>query len=53
MTGTGATAFRLDQDLLAYADANELVEYDRDIDKISLTDKGKYFIRRYQSDAEQ
>ncbi len=45
--------FRLDRDLLAYADANELIEYNRTAGRISLTDKGKYFVKRYQNEQEQ
>lgn len=41
--------FQLDKDMLAYADSNNLVNYDRQDDHISLTDKGKYFVKQYQS----
>lgn len=36
--------------LLAFADTNGLVIIDNNNDKIALTDKGKYFVRRFQSD---
>lgn len=45
----GSTSFELDRDLLAYADANALITYDRDKDFISLTEKGRYFVKQYQS----
>ncbi|HEY8993005.1 MAG TPA: hypothetical protein VIM37_04140 [Candidatus Microsaccharimonas sp.] len=38
----------VDPDALALAHSNELVEIDADGDKISLTEKGKYFISRYK-----
>lgn len=40
--------FQLDKDLLAYADSNNLVEYDRRSGTIELTEKGKYFVTQYQ-----
>lgn len=39
--------FELDRDLLAYADANGLVNLDNK-NTISLTDKGRYFVKKYQ-----
>jgi hypothetical protein len=44
----GSVVFNIDRDVLAYADANELVEYDRKEDLVTPTTKGRYFIRRYQ-----
>lgn len=43
-------SFRLDRDLLAYADANGLVAFDRAQAMIEPTEKGRYFIKRYQAD---
>jgi hypothetical protein len=42
--------FRLDRDVLAYADSNGLVDYDRSEGEITLTDKGKYFVKKYQAE---
>ena len=44
------TIFELDRDLLAYSDANDLISYDRSKGIISLTEKGKFFIKQYQSE---
>lgn len=46
---TTQTVFELDRNLLAYADANELIRYDRRQNIIELTEKGKYFVKRYQA----
>ncbi len=46
-------SFRLDRDLFAYADTNGLVNFDAKADVISLTDKGRYFVKRYQNEQEQ
>jgi hypothetical protein len=43
--------FRLDRDILAYADANELVDYDADEGTISIKPKGRYFVARYQTES--
>lgn len=43
--------FQINQDILAYADSNALIDYDRKANTISLTDKGKYFVKQYQSQA--
>jgi hypothetical protein len=40
-------------DLLAAADANGLIEIDNDNETMQLTDKGRYFVKRYQSDKRQ
>ena|GEM_PF-531878 len=44
----GSIIFELNKDMLAYADSNNLVSYDRSKGYISLTDKGKYFVKTYQ-----
>lgn len=36
--------------LLAFADSNGLINLDNKTDKITLTDKGKYFVKRFQSE---
>ena len=36
-------------DLLAFADSHKLVDYDREGRQITATDKGRYFIQRFQS----
>jgi hypothetical protein len=41
-------SFELDRDLLAYADSNGLIGYDRENSRITPTNKGHYFIKRYQ-----
>ena len=42
--------FEINRDILAYADTNGLIEYNREKQLISLTEKGKYFVKRYQSE---
>lgn len=50
VSGVQRDVFHLDRDLLAYADANGLVEYDRKEGRVSPTEKGKYFIKLYQAE---
>lgn len=40
--------FVLNPDLLAYADTSGLINYDRSNKIISLTDKGKFFVKQFQ-----
>ena len=47
--GHGGDMRNFDSDLLAYAEANDLVEFDRDDVRAIPTDKGKYFIKIYQT----
>lgn len=46
---SGRITFELDADILAYSDSNELVQYNGNEGVISLTDKGRFFVRRYQA----
>jgi hypothetical protein len=42
----------IDKQLLAYASGNDLVDLDQSDASISLTDKGKYFVKLYQLDTQ-
>lgn len=44
--------FRLDRDILAYADANELVDYHTNEETISIKPKGRYFVSRFQTETD-
>lgn len=48
VTSEGNIVFSIDPDLLAYAHANDLIKMDTEEQVISLTEKGKYFMKRYQ-----
>lgn len=41
--------FTLDKDLLAFVDVSGLVNYDQQSNVISLTDKGRFFVKTYQA----
>jgi len=42
--------FKVGSELLAYADTEELIVINQSSDTISLTTKGKYFVKRYQQE---
>ena len=44
----GEVNFSVNSELLAYANSNDLVDFDSEEQTIRLTDKGKYFIKTYQ-----
>jgi hypothetical protein len=52
VTRGAATVFSLNSRILAYVDSSGLVDYDRARGLISLTQKGKYFLKRYQEQNE-
>ena len=45
--GEGDT-FYINTDILAYANTNDLIEIDQKSERISITDKGKFFIKEFQ-----
>lgn len=42
--------YRISQEALAYADANGLITFNSDNRKLAVTDKGRFFIRKYQAE---
>lgn len=47
---TRYNSFKVDSDMLAYAEGNSLIDVDRNNNKIEPTQKGKFFITQYQLD---
>ncbi|QQR76340.1 hypothetical protein IPJ63_02435 [Candidatus Nomurabacteria bacterium] len=43
------TTFMIPKDILVYSHTNELIKIDKTKDKIELTEKGKFFIKKYSS----
>lgn len=46
---TNRVIFELPQDILVYSHANNLINLDKEAEKINLTEKGKFFIKQYSS----
>lgn len=46
-TEESVRVFEIDNDLLVYADSNELIEIDQVTRKITLRDKGRFFVKKY------
>jgi len=44
----GNQLWRIDKDVLAYAVSNNLINFTDNRQRIELTDKGKYFVKKYQ-----
>ena len=42
--------FEIPKELLAFAHANELINFSEDNDRISLTVKGKFFVKKFTSE---
>jgi|SRR3989344_2445801 len=42
--------FEISEDILAYVHSNGIVDIDKDLNKIEMTEKGKYFINRFLED---
>ncbi|HSW66399.1 MAG TPA: hypothetical protein VLI54_04660 [Bacillota bacterium] len=49
--GNAWVGVNLPGNILAFADTNGLINLDNKSETVSFTDKGKYFVKRYQSDS--
>ncbi len=47
---SGEVQFEIPKDILAYCHSNGIIEIDQKEDKISVTNKGKYFIKKFLED---